>query len=370
LYHFTTRSNADMACSQRRNHEYHYHHLKSIMCQGDALITVVAPTRNPEPLAERASPARRPWSIRRTSTIDMAWPDGERGPLQLTGRARDLLTGQVIATADVLASESVDVVVSPARVITSIRTNPPQRHLGDLVGTSIGSGFRGRLAAAAAAELSNGALTHLMLDDLVGSGIVSEFALRQWSLYDNTASAAGPPRRVIGVCTGFRQGSTALTPDGSSTGNHRTLPVGSLVATDDPIGWHEFPEDAVVSMRRARRIDIHVDGEIHIDSMFQDSSTSPERGRVAVHEYRLLASADATTGELTSIDARPRTLPYAECPLAVDNVSTLVGTRLHDLRTTVGASLRGTSGCTHLNDALRALADVPGLVRRLAARPG
>ncbi len=43
----------------------------------------------------------------------------------------------------------------------------------------------------------------------------------------------------------------------------------------------------------------------------------------------------------------------------------LSGRSLSELRDTVGAVLRGTDGCTHLNDAVRTLADVPGMLARL-----
>ena len=58
-------------------------------------------------------------------------------------------------------------------------------------------------------------------------------------------------------------------------------------------------------------------------------------------------------------------LPYRECPTAAGNAPRLVGSRLPELREKVLTDLRGTLGCTHLNDALRALAEVPHLVQRL-----
>jgi hypothetical protein len=58
-------------------------------------------------------------------------------------------------------------------------------------------------------------------------------------------------------------------------------------------------------------------------------------------------------------------LPYRECPTAAGNVSRLVGSQLPALREKVLQDLRGTLGCTHLNDALRALAEVPRLVQRV-----
>jgi hypothetical protein len=61
----------------------------------------------------------------------------------------------------------------------------------------------------------------------------------------------------------------------------------------------------------------------------------------------------------------PRVLPYGECPLAVTYVGALTGLPLSELRGAVLERLRGPLGCTHLNDMLRALADVPALARQL-----
>jgi hypothetical protein len=96
--------------------------------------------------------------------------------------------------------------------------------------------------------------------------------------------------------------------------------------------------------------------------MFQDSSTRPEGGRIAVHEYTLTATADPESMTLAGVVGVPRVLPYPECPLAVRLVDALVGAPLADLRSVVLERLPGVAGSTHLNDALRALADVPDLV--------
>ena len=66
---------------------------------------------------------------------------------------------------------------------------------------------------------------------------------------------------------------------------------------------------------------------------------------------------------LFSIEAQPGNLPYPECPGATANIQRLVGTPLAELRATVLERLAKTAGCTHLNDALRALADVHRLLQ-------
>jgi hypothetical protein len=120
-------------------------------------------------------------------------------------------------------------------------------------------------------------------------------------------------------------------------------------------------------MRRARRIDVWVAGAIEIDAMFQDSATTPAGGRAAIHEYTIRAAVDPHTMRLASVRALPRTLPYPECPRALDTLPRLVGLPLEGLRAAVLEALPGAMGCTHLNDAMRALAEVPVLVRALDA---
>jgi hypothetical protein len=58
-------------------------------------------------------------------------------------------------------------------------------------------------------------------------------------------------------------------------------------------------------------------------------------------------------------------LPYPECPPAAGNVARLEGVAVSDLRTLVLQRLRGVDCCTHLNDALRSLAEVSTLAGAL-----
>ncbi len=119
-------------------------------------------------------------------------------------------------------------------------------------------------------------------------------------------------------------------------------------------------------MRRARRIDVWRDVEgIHIDAAFQDSASTPTGDRAVLHEYQLAASVDPVTLNLTALEALPRVLPFPECTAAPDHMHKLLQTPVGRLRERVLDSLPGTAGCTHLNDALRAMAEVPVLVAYL-----
>jgi hypothetical protein len=121
-----------------------------------------------------------------------------------------------------------------------------------------------------------------------------------------------------------------------------------------------------MAMRRARRIDVWYDGgELRIDSMFRDSVWNPAGQEVVLHEYEIFAAADRASGTVDSVTAVPRVLPYAECPGAAPNASWMAGTDLRTMRSEVLQRLRNADCCTHLNDGLRALAEVPVLATAL-----
>jgi Protein of unknown function (DUF2889) len=167
-----------------------------------------------------------------------------------------------------------------------------------------------------------------------------------------------------GICAGFRPGSSALGDEGMPRRyGPNVAEVPSLTDPDDPMGWHELVPFAEVGMRRARRMDVWGEGgNYRIDAHFRDSCTDPDLGEVAVHEYSLDAAVDGASLTLTHLVAQARVLPHPECPAAAPNAAWLVGQRLPDLRRKVLETLRGVDCCTHLNDAIRALADVDALL--------
>ena len=54
-------------------------------------------------------------------------------------------------------------------------------------------------------------------------------------------------------------------------------------------------------------------------------------------------------------------VPHEECPAAVGSAQGILGVAAGDLRDRVSMDLFGPRSCTHLNDLLRSLADVPAL---------
>jgi Protein of unknown function (DUF2889) len=332
----------------------------------------------PEQLRPRGSvtsaPPRRAGSVRRTVTLDFTWPDGLQGDTILDGRARDLRTNEDGATTE-LAEASLGLASDPRRIVRWITSAPRLPGRQALVGESAMSGFRRRLSGVTeVAEVAEVAAVtvesplYQLLDDVPGATLVSGAAWQRWYAMEDYLKLKSDVRRRVmtDVCTGYQHGSSALNPDGTLRWQQGRQPAVAIDAGGDGLAWHRHADPAGVTMRRARRIDVWIAGPvIHVDAFFQDSSTLPEGGRQAIHEYTLTAEADVGTGALRAVTPVPRVLPYDECPLAVGHVGALAGLPMADLRGAVLGRLRGPLGCTHLNDMLRALSVVPALARHL-----
>ena len=319
-----------------------------------------------------AAPTRRPGSVRRTSTIDSTWPDGMEANRTVIGRSRDLFTPLDGAEPIVLAEDVLIATVAPDRQIVAMETQPPREGVQVLVGAQGGSNSRGRVVAAVPEEVEAGTPLYLLLDDLSGATLVGGVAFRFWESQEAQEERMRQMKKMVGVrvmegiCAGFQPGSSALNADGTNKGMGDTKPVPQINNDEDPWAWHELTAPQEPSHRRSRRIDLWLeDGVVHIETFFQDSYTTPDGHREAVHEYVVSATADPVTGEVISIGADPRVLPHYECPLATVAVSRMVGLPLRGFRDSVNEKLPGIDGCTHMNDTLRSLAEVPVLIPHL-----
>ena len=302
----------------------------------------------------------------------MTWPEGVSGSLHLLGRARDLHTRPDGSTTSLAQSQMRCVTGFADREISSIESEPSHPGLERLLGGRGGGNLRRTIAAELPEVVEAGGPLHLLLDDLAGATLIAGFAVMRWrDVLPGLAEALGGRQRrpMVGICSGFRPGASSLLGDGTQSPLPQNVAaVPPLADPNDPIGWHELDEHPPMAMRRARRIDVWLDeGEVRIDAMFRDSCWDPDGTEVAVHEYQILAAADRTSGRLTSVEATPRVLPYAECPGAAPNAPWLIGTPVRDLRRAVLDTLKGTDCCTHLNDGLRSLAEVPFLAAALRA---
>ena len=96
--------------------------------------------------------------------------------------------------------------------------------------------------------------------------------------------------------------------------------------------------------------------------LYRDSHVDEDGTETIVHEYTVSATVDTSDGVLVSCSAAPRVLPWVECPAAALSASRLVGLPVSGLRRHVRDTFLGTSTCTHLNDTLRSLEDIPALL--------
>lgn len=318
------------------------------------------------------APLRRPGSIRRTTSIDSDWPDGFGQPWIMTGLARDLLTPFAGDPVE-LAHGGFRIRTSPIREILEISATPDHARLADMVGVRAGGASRHALAATLGDI--GGTPTFQLLDDFAGASLVAGWIWSQWiddwqaaMRSKGTLSTAGSKGRMLNICTGFAEGASSLSDDGHVDHSAQSATeVGPLASPEDPIGWHDMPvQEGRPLARRARRIDVwRAEGVLKVDAAFQDSGPNPRGTRTAIHEYRVYAEIDENEGTLLSLQALPLILPFRECPGASMKAARMVGQRVGEFRQAVLDTLVGTVGCTHLNDVLRALADVPALASLL-----
>ncbi len=321
------------------------------------------------------TPDRRPGSVRRTSTIDMVWPGGLEAPLHLVGRARDLLT-PAGGGAEVLAEARMRAEVDSARTVTSIESTPARDGIEGLLGAAGGAELRGAIDRALPGEREAATPLHLLLDDIAGTSLIAGFV---WSrvapeMRERMREAMrGPAGSTFGrrkgriICSGLR-------PDGWADLHRRheanpgagVTSAGDITTPRDPHGWHEFPADPEVGMRRHRRIDLwRDDGVLAVDAFFRDACWDPDGSQQALHEYTVKAGVDPAGHTLLTVEATPRVLPFPECRWAAPHAERLVGTPVAGFRTSVQQTLTELRACTHLNDMLRCLAEVPPLARAL-----
>ncbi|MEY4269163.1 MAG: hypothetical protein RLZZ58_379 [Pseudomonadota bacterium] len=285
----------------------------------------------------------------------------------MDGYARDMWTPADGGAPVVLAEDRYRILASARREILSIAVSPDRPEVQHLVGVRAGGESRAALTQIMANERIKGSPLYLILDDFAGASLVAGWVWSRWvddwgamAQKAGLTKTAGRGGNMEGVCSGFAAGSSALLRSGPSKDQSSAV-VPSLLNPADPDGWHTLGVQEGVGMRRARRIDVWQDGDgLMIDVGFQDSGTSPVGGdRIAIHEYHV--TARATDGILADLKVDARILPFRECPGAVAHAQRMLGTPLGELRAKVLETLPGTLGCTHLNDVIRSMAEVPQL---------
>ena len=271
--------------------------------------------------------------------------------------------------------------IGPARTIASIEVAPERPGIEGLIGAIGGSELRGAIDRALPQEREAATPLHLLLDDIAGCSLIAAFA---WSrsrpeireLMRGARAKRGPPGEGFGwrkgrvICSGLRPDGWADTHRQLERDpGHAVRPAGDIRAPEDPFAWHAFPPDPEVGMRRHRRVDLWREGaRLVADAFFRDSCWEPDGTQLALHEYSLRAEIDPLDHTLRSVRATPRVLPFPECPWAAPHAAKLEGMPVRSFRTRVQSTLTELEACTHLNDMLRCLAEVPVLARALASR--
>ena len=321
------------------------------------------------------TPPRRNGSIRRTTTVDACYPEGPGGPLFLDGRGRDLLTAAT--GSSVLAAEAtvgVRVEFGNGPVVASIDTHP-HIDVSRLLGRLASTGFRAAVDTETSAVA--GTLLYLLLDEIPGATLVGGYsimdAVRRGDLEGTDVAQRrppGPPLQFPDLCAGWQTGGVIMTSIADQGAVPQvTGPVAPQIEDpEDRWSWHQAPPLGTDGMRRRRRIDVAPTeaGTVDIDAFFRDSHMAPDSYETVIHEYSVYAEVDPADNRLISCRSVPRVLPWIECPQAAASASRLAGTPLIGLRHHVRSDLVGPSTCTHLNDTLRGLEDVPHLLDVLA----
>lgn len=323
------------------------------------------------PAPNSSAPLRRADSIRRTTTLVATWPDGRHGPMRLEGRARDIVTEANGNSFQILANEMLLVDIDENKRLTAITAQHSPSDLYPLVGLNGFAELRHALDEVLIADNAAGRPLYQLVHDITGVLIASDWAWASRPLSNTPKEKArrqGLLEGMAGACVGLAPGTSSQHTDGLYQAKMAAL-VPPLINPEDPQGWHVFNQhNDEVAFCRARRLDLWQDGDmIILDTSFQDSASTEDReARKGVHEYSVTATFDLNSQKLCSIAATPHLLPFRECPAAVENLQRLVGTGAAELREQVSVQLRKTNGCTHLNDAARALAAAPALIKKLS----
>lgn len=325
------------------------------------------------------SPARRPGSVRRTTTHTCLRPEGLLGDVLVVADGRDLWTvheGEVETLGRVRVEASVDFV--NGRLVKALRAEPPLPLVERLVGLAAASGFRSEVDRVVGARDRGGSLAYQLLDDLPTALLVSGVALASAGMYPNRGFSSMASRADI--CAGWASDATIMV-EGERLGRPPIV-IGPAApsldaADDDPLAWHPTEPMGPHSTRRCRRIDVWAEREaeprretIRVETFFRDSQADAAGIETVVHEYLVHAELDAERLVFSSCEAEVGVLPWVECPSAATSASRVVGTTPGDLRERVRRSFVGTSTCTHLNDTLRSLACLDYLAGALASRGG
>ena len=310
--------------------------------------------------------------MRRTTVID-THRDRDGGTIRLVASAEDL----VVELNGRRSSETNTLSLSLRADTSDIVEIEGSGHswLADLAGRRVGAGFRRGLDDLTVPPTAAGSRLFTLLDDLPGAALVSGYA----TLIDNPPAVNTRTIEYLGRqqnrCAGWAEDATIVVgitlTGGSPTPRGPLVPPRADSAGEDPSPAPLTPR----WMRRARRIDVsrrQIDGRavFAVDSAFRDSHADSAGVETALHDYTLTAVIDAAGLVIDSVEVTARVLPWQECTNAVGSARGVLGMSVDRLRREVHGTLAGRSSCTHLNDTIRVLGDVPILVAQIPPASG
>lgn len=319
-----------------------------------------------------ATPTLQPHTVRRTTSLDLIRTEF-LGPVSVDARGRDV-AADAEGTPHEQAFARLDIDMESVDCIATVRAHgtqsPTPEQLALLSGSNPSHGYRKQLGQAVSDHVARTTLWHLVLDDLPGITLVSGVAPQHAEalagggpITEMTIAAADQMAEFMAdICAGWAREATMLREFNSADG----LPIacGPIAPNiETPAGvWHDMPQLVAHSVRRQRRIDVTVTPQAWVfETHFRDSAVNEIGEHRCVHEYLLRGSADPASGAVRELECRALTLPWQECPGAVASAQRVVGQRLTDIRSMVRTDFHGASTCTHLNDTIRSLGDIPSL---------
>ena len=154
------------------------------------------------------APLRQPGSLRRTSSVDVFFPQGKSGNMRVEGRARDIATLASGGPPIVLAEDRFTAELQPDRIIAAITAEPARPGLARLIGQSGSSWFRARLQEAVPQEKAAGTPLYLILDDMPGATLV--FGLGLVAMGSGLAEPGAPGAAGFRVVEEDRQAGRGL----------------------------------------------------------------------------------------------------------------------------------------------------------------
>jgi hypothetical protein len=338
------------------------------------------PDRDVSILRSVATPTDRTLrSVRRTCSFQTRFPDGPGTDLHITAAGRDICVGERIDDVTVISQVTCEFLIGPDRRIRSALDPSGQHDLSFLEGLQVGREVREAKAATLKDDVDQASLTHRLIEELSAMSFLAPGAYLAWAADLDAYRREfrmGPrlDRPVEGLCISYQRGSASMTDDGRSNMDLINQPIGYLAARrDDPWAFH----DVVIANRpeliRLRRQDLWwEEGRLRVDFAFQDSAAkcNQAKQRQIFHEYHCTAQVAPDDLRLVELCLEPGSLPFSTCPAADTGALSLIGEVVSAFDSLVTTKLAGTAGCTHLNSALRTLADVPKLAAFIPPRAG